>query len=290
MAQPHAPIVQSLRETWFWAEVFRDHSMFIFDGLAPDQGQLIHTAQFFKERLTSLAQEAQAAARSAGIAGPAGAKVLADGPDQALLSGLQGHELVRHEQAAQALNRSLSETLPGLYEFKQELLQRKLDCKVTLNLGPALIAHMINELEESARVLGHMRDGAPLPPSMEALHHHLIWLPDASGHAIALHNGMDGVERDYREMTQRFADIFNGMHIKALELYSMLRVAPRMVGALRRLNKDSVAEIAVFRDFLAELREHLEGCEIMGTLMPLLADHMLREELYYMEKIMSIDS
>jgi len=70
----------------------------------------------------------------------------------------------------------------------------------------------------------------------------------------------------------------------------MLRVAPRMVGALRRLNRDALAHIGLFRAFLTELREHLEDCEVLNiNLAPAMADHMLREELYYTEKLMTIE-
>lgn len=289
LAGEQAAIAEALRENWFWAGVFRDHATFIFERLAPGQEKEIRWARGFAESFERIHEESLQVARSASIPGPAGTYAVADPPPEAPLAALGGHELRIMDQKVQRLARASLEVLGSLRTFKQELLERHLECRVRLGLGPTLLAHMIVEAEEGHRALTGAREKADLPPALESLHHHLIWLPDAAGHAAALNNGLDGPEQELRERTERFHQLFSGMQIRALELYSMLRVAPRMVGALSRLNRDAVAQIGVFRAFLAELRQHLEGCEVLGTLTPLLADHMLREELYYTEKLMRLD-
>lgn len=289
MDKARAAVAGALRESWFWSEIFRDHAIFIHDNLGPQEEQQARWADGFKLSFERLHVEAEKVARQAGIAAPAGAYAVTGVPAEAPLAGLQGAELSRYEQEAVKLNRTLVESLSSIRAFKEQILTKKLDCQVTLALGPTLLAHMIVEAEEAHRALTRVRETTPLPPALEALHHHLVWLPDASGHADVLHGTMEGTEQKLREETYEFKHAFDGMHIKALELYSMLRIAPRMAGALRRLNRDSMAKMAVFRAFLAELREHLSDCEVMGgNLPPLLADHMLREELYYTEKIMQI--
>jgi hypothetical protein len=283
-------VVQALRENWFWASVFRDHATFIFDNTAPDQEDVFRWARGYREQFDRLLQQAMSEAQAAGITGPAGAYALAGAPPQAPLAGVDGKELSGLEGRAAQTSKAILDNLTGLKRFKEELIQRKLDCKVKLALGPVLLQHMVNEAEEAQRVLGRVGAMAQLPPAMQALHHHMVWLPDAAGHAAALHSGLDGVEENLLKTTEEFKQVFNGMEIKALELYSMLKVAPRMVGVLRRLNRDSMAQIGLFRAFLTELREHLEDCEVLTVnLAPAMADHMLREELYYTEKIMSIE-
>lgn len=289
ISNPEAPIGDTLREVWFWSGVFRDHATFIHDGLAPDQADYIRWAREFQRSFEQLHTEVHQLVEAAGIPGPAGSYAVQDRPAQAPLSRLQGQELIRYEQQSRRLAGAVLEALASLKSFKEDLLQNKLECRVKLGLGPSLLAHMIVEAEEAQRALGGAGWSVQqLAPPMQALHHHLIWLPDAAGHAAALHGDLDGVEKDLLGSTASFQEIFNGMHIKALELYSMLRIAPRMVGALRRLNRDSMAQIGVFRAFLAELREHLEGCEVLGALVPLFPDHMLREELYYTEKLLAL--
>jgi hypothetical protein len=289
MSNAGPPIGAALREVWFWSGVFRDHGQFIHDNLAPDQPNYIRWAQGFHQAFEQLHTEVKQLGQAASLPGPAGSYATGAPLAEAPLTGLQGQELIRYEQQAQQLSGALLERLGSLKAFKEELLQQKLDCKVKLALGPSLLSHMIIEAEEAQRALGAARSLEQLPPPLQALHHHLIWLPDAAGHAAALHGGLDGSERRLLNATAEFRQIFSGMQIQALELYGMLRVAPRMVGALRRLNRDAMTQIGTFRAFLVELREHLEGCEVLGTLVPLFADHMLREELYYTEKMMALD-
>lgn len=282
MSPNGSSVGQALREGWFWAGVFRDHATFIHDGLAPQEREAAELAAAFQRRFATLHDEAESLAQSLGIEGPAGSYA-ALGAARPILP--QGGGQTQPE--VRVLNQRLVDTLQALKEFKAELLQRKLTCEIALNMGPSLLQHMINEAEEGYRVLTGLREAANLPPPLESLHHHLLWLPDAAGHAAALHGGLDGTEEQLLRTTHRFKQIFTGMEIKAIELYAMLRVAPRMVGALRRLNRDAVGEIALFRAFLTELREHLEGCEVLAAgLTPLFADHMLREELYYTEKLL----
>ncbi len=286
MSHGAVPVTQLIREDWFWTGVLRDHATFIYDGLPPSEQRAAEAASSFRRLFGTLHEEVEALARSAGLSGPAGSYAEADAPATDPLSRWHGMELTRYNQAAEALNRRALEGLQALRRFKEELLYQKLDCSLTLHLGPGLLQHMINEAEEAYRVLTGLREQANLPPAMEALHHHLLWLPDASGHAWALHGGLAATEQELQQVTMEFKQVFDGLHITAMELFTMLRVAPRMVGVLRRLNRNSMDQIKAFRSFLLEMREHLEACEIGGTLSPLFADHMLREELYYTEKMM----
>lgn len=288
MTHPGISIAEMVREGWFWAGVLRDHAGFIHDSLAPQEQRVAEVATTFAQRFGLLQEEGQALARSMGIAEPAGSYAIAGESPFTPLDRYQGAELRQYQQAAQSLTRQITDHLQSLKQFKEELIQQKLECAITLHLTPTLLQHMVNEAEEAYQTLSGVRAATNLPPALEALHHHLLWLPDAAGHAGTLHGGLDPTEQQLRGSTERFKRIFDGMEIKAIELYTMLRVAPRMVGAVRRLNRDAMTEIATFRAFLAEMREHLEGCEIMGTLTPLFADHMLREELYYTEKIMQV--
>lgn len=289
MMRPGVPTAQALRELWFWTEIMRDHTLFIMNATPPSEAKVAEWANSFHQTFQGLLAESEQLAHSAGIAGPAGSYALKGPPEREPLAAFQGAELGHYAQGVQRLSQRTLEAMKGLRGFKEELLQRKLECTVALGLPPDFIAHMINELDEGYRAVSGAREAANLPPALEALHHHLLWLPDASGHAWALHSGLDGPEAGLQKVTMDFKQIFDGMQIKAMELYAMLRIAPRMVGALRRLNRDAMGEIAIFRAFLAELREHLEGCEVMGILLPILPDHMLREELYYTEKVQSID-
>lgn len=274
---------EKLREGWFWAAVFRDHATFIYDRLAPDQTEAIRWAKAFKERFTARTEEASALAGQAGIGGPAGSFV-----QHAGLAHYHGHELGHYEQESEVLVATMVNEIAEFMEFKRCLVDLKLDCAIKLALGPSLLQHMVNEADEAILALNGMREEQFADPASRALHSHLLWLPDAAGHAAALDSDMDGSEKLLKGRAREFQEVFSGMQIKATELATMLQVRPRMVGALKRLNVDAFVQIGLFRSFLEELREHTAECEVLGNLVPLFADHMLREELYYMEQLLMI--
>jgi hypothetical protein len=55
--------------------------------------------------------------------------------------------------------------------------------------------------------------------------------------------------------------------------------------SLNRLNDQAALAIKNFTEFLDNLRDQKMDNKVLGTLMPLMADHMYREECYYLWKL-----
>ncbi|GJM78371.1 hypothetical protein HMSSN139_08670 [Paenibacillus sp. HMSSN-139] len=70
--------------------------------------------------------------------------------------------------------------------------------EIKIQLGPTFINHMVNEVEEYIRVLKFLQKGE-IPPIYHELHHHLVWLLDAAGHAGAIDDNMDRIEKKMKE-------------------------------------------------------------------------------------------
>jgi hypothetical protein len=146
---------------------------------------------------------------------------------------------------------------------------------------------MLNELEEYLRILSCLLAGKkPLP--MHPMHHHLLWLPDAAGHAEGLRINTDSVEKKIIEKQHKFKETFNAFYIKAVELTGYLRTNLQQFPALSRFNRDVELEIILFQAFLKELVDMGLTKELLGTFAPLLADHMYREECYYLHKLAQV--
>lgn len=117
------------------------------------------------------------------------------------------------------------------------------------------------------------------------LHHHLLWPPDAADHAEGLQINTDGVEKKVKKKQLYFIKTFESFYIKAVELTGYLRTQLQNFPALARFNKEVELEIILFQVFLKELKEMGFTRELLGTLMPLMPDHMYREECYYLHKL-----
>jgi hypothetical protein len=231
----------------FWLQILGDHSRFIYEGLAPVQKDEIAKAEEFIRKFDTLLEQAKSA------------------------------ELSTLTVEAEA------ETIK-LREFKFELLRKHLIGKIKIHLSPTFLNHMVNELEEYLRLLQYLKAGQ-VPPIFHELHHHLLWLLDAAGHSEAITSNLDGVEKKLREKSKEFMKSFEGFYLKAVELAGYLRTGLTEFPALEKMNADSQLEIKLFQTFLTELEELKLNKQALGTFGPLMADHMFREECYYLMKL-----
>ena len=181
------------------------------------------------------------------------------------------------------LTTKVEATVIKLREFKFELLRKHLIGKIKIHLSPTFFNHMINELEEYLRILKHLKAG--IPPVYHELHHHLVWLLDAAGHSDAISSNLDGVETKLREKSNSFKKTFEDFYLKAVELAGYLRTSLTTFPALTKMNEDTQLEMKLFQNFLHELEELELSNQALGTFGPLMADHMFREECYYLMKL-----
>ncbi|WP_100329974.1 DUF2935 domain-containing protein [Bacillus xiapuensis] len=234
-------------EHCFWLQILGDHSRFIYEALAPVQKEEIEKASMFIRIFDTLLDHAKS-------------------NDPMPLTAKAEVEVIK------------------LREFKLELLRKHLIGKIKIHLPPTFINHMVNELEEYLRILKHVKAGQT-PPVLHELHHHLVWLLDAAGHADAISSNLDNVERRLREKSDSFTKHFEEFYLKAVEMAGYLRTNLTAFPALIKFNSDTQLEIKLFQNFLHELEELELSNQALGTFAPLMADHMLREECYYLMKL-----
>lgn len=234
-------------ENGFWLQILGDHARFIHDALAPSEKENIRTAEYFITVFDELLAQA-------GGADPVQLSMLAEAEAEKLRS------------------------------FKLKLIEEHLIGKIKIQLGPTFINHMVNELEEYLLVLNYLKKGEA-PPVFHELHHHLIWLLDAAGHAGAISDNMDRIEKMIKEKSGDYTKHFEGFYLKAVELTGFLRTNIQSFPALDRFNKNVKLEMRLFMNFLDEIEELELSNQALGTFAPLMADHMFREECYYLTKL-----
>ena len=235
----------------FWLQVLGDHSRFILDSLSPEENRAIGEAKRFKKVFDELLFEAR----------------------QLESTGSFYDLTLRSEGSVRELKK-----------FKLSLLEKQLAKKVKIQLSPTFINHTINELEEYERILSYFKKNESLP-ILHELHHHLLWLQDAYGHAEAIYVNLDATEKKLKEKSHLFTVHFEQFYLKAVEFTGYLRTKKYDFPALDRMNDESKLEIQAFQMFLKELLELNISAQVLGTFPALMADHMFREECYYLTKL-----
>jgi hypothetical protein len=245
------------RQTWeksarfehqFWLQVLGDHARFFLDTLASKETKEIDAAKRYKEGFDGLLQQARGNA-----------------------------DLTKLTAAAEEMATSIR-------DFKLHMIRRHLTGKISIHLSPTFLNHMVNEVEEYLGILKYLKT-EQMPPLYHELHYHMVWLPDAAGHAGAISDTMDAVEKDIKARSKEYSVHFEQFYIKAVELAGYLRTNLKEFPALKRMNQEVKMEIMLFRKFLKEIEELELSHEVLGTFSALMADHMAREECYYLTKV-----
>lgn len=241
----------ALFEHRFWLQILGDHARFILNTLSPKETQTIQSAQQFIQSFDRLLEFSR----------------------RALTEG----ELATLNQQALHLTNQLR-------LFKLDILKRMLTGKITIGMTPTFINHMVNELEEYLRVLNALVAGNPVP-QFDAVHHDLLWLSDAVGHAASIASNLDMVEKRLIEKSHKFEVHFQQFYLKSIEMAGYMRTQLRDFPAFRRFHSDIDIEMRLFMAFLQELEELELSAEALDRIMPLMPDHMMREECYYLMKL-----
>lgn len=241
----------ALFEHRFWLQILGDHARFILDMLSPKETADVEKAQMFISNFDRLLEQARTASPSTELS---------------------------------ALNEEAYRQTAALRTFKLDLLARILTGRVAIMMTPTFINHMVNELEEYVRILQALLSGNPVP-RFEPLHYDLLWLPDAAGHASEIQADLDMVEKRLIKRSREFAKHFEGFYLKAIEMCGYMRTGLSDFPAFGRFHTEIDMEMQLFVRFLSELEEMELSAEALDRIMPLMPDHMMREEWYYLSKL-----
>ncbi|MDR3561055.1 MAG: DUF2935 domain-containing protein [Negativicutes bacterium] len=244
----------ALFEHRFWLQILGDHARFVFHSLSPVEHQPIKEASRFIQHLDQLLCEARESGSS---------------------------------ERLREITGTAFETTKELRCFKLELLRRHLVGEISTSLPPTFFNHMLNELEEYLRVLECLL-AKEIPVLAHPIHHHLLWVSDAVLHSETLAARVDPAESKLKETSECFVHDFKELYLKAVELKGYLRTAEERFPALTRYHFQVEKEILNFDDFLCKLLNLLNRKMALGTLTPLIPDHMLREECYFLTKLAQV--
>lgn len=239
-----------LFEHRFWLQIMGDHSRFIFFSLAPNEVEYLQRAQDFIIGFDQLLEQSRRTVTTSEL---------------------------------ETLNKQAYQLTYQLREFKVLLLALTLSSELKIHLPSTFFNDMLNELEEYMFIMTSLMNEETI--LLHPIHYHLLWLTDAIGHAASIAANLDPVEKDMIDKSTCFEMQFSDLNLKAIMFHGYLRTQLNEFPALDRLNEQAGIAITQFMEFLEYLRDQRIDGKILGTLFPLMADHMAREECYYLWKL-----
>lgn len=167
-----------------------------------------------------------------------------------------------------ALNRAVQKQLNGLIALKEEVLSKVLNCQMFTMNYPLLIEHIIREAKLYRKYLHALEsDGEINIQSMKDIE--CFWNQIMMEHALFIRGLLDPSEVDLISSANTFAEDY------AVLLKSCHNAQNNSASA------NSLTETQKFKDFKIAGVKGIEACKIRSIILPLLADHVLREANHF---------
>lgn len=186
-----------------------------------------------------------------------------------------GREACKDERMARRirqLNHHVLHLLGGLIEFKKQILQEVTCCRLFTANYPLLIEHIIREAELYQKMIASLEDGTC--KSVERMAEtERFWNQIMMEHALFIRGLVDPTEGELIET----ADSFAGDYQRLLE-----EARQKDCRAMNGPTRKTLETTKKYRDFKAAGTKGITGCEIRSIILPLLADHVLREANHYL--------
>ena len=170
------------------------------------------------------------------------------------------------------LNRRILSLLNGLIPFKEMALQKVLSCSLYSANYPLLLEHIIREAKLYRQFVSELVQKGRLPEqNMREVE--LFWNQIMMEHAQFIRGLLDPTECTLMETADGFADDYCRL-LEAARHQDSCACGGRMDNSLELTEK--------YQAFKSAGVKGITGCDIRSLIIPLLADHVLREANHYL--------
>lgn len=282
---------ESLELHLFFARIMKEHALFLKAGFAPVNKRFSEKSEFFKNEFEKLL--CHAVNMSDGVIGK---KVLCSGEivteftpaaerqtenftgisinkditrkEMKLCSSCLGERITR-EKVSQIknLNCRALRLLDGFICLKECILENVTSCKMFTANYPLLLEHIIREAKLYRKYLRLLeRNGCLREDTMHETE--CFWNRIMMEHSLFIRGLLDPSENELIFKANEFAGSFSDLLKKCCD-------------ATDKTYDESLEEAKKLRDFKTAGVKGIEECKIRSVILPLLADHVLREANHY---------
>lgn len=170
------------------------------------------------------------------------------------------------------LNQHVLRLLSGLIMFKKQILREVTSCRLFTANYPLMIEHIIREAQLYQQTTAALEEGSCMP--METLGEtEQFWNQIMMEHALFIRGMLDPTECELVETADTFA----------VDYCRLLEEAEKQnCRSMDGLTEKTLETTKRYRDFKAAGAEGITECGIRSVILPLLADHVLREANHYL--------
>lgn len=288
-------ISSSLETHLFFGRIMKEHSLFLLAGFPAKNEEFIKRADWFREQFENFLREVVKISEDW-----IGEDVLSSGEittqftlgaerRTAFLTGIEiDTEITRAEQALKAgcgkketrgmmnrvrkLNRIALQLTTGLIEFKERIIRDMADCQLFTFNYPLLVEHIRREAILYRSTIAQL-ERRGIISNQDMLQMETFWNRIMMEHALFIRGLLDPTEEELIDTADGFAKEYERLLEEAREKDGMV------TDGLRARTLETTMQ---YRDFKAAGTRGIIDCQIAGLILPLLADHVLREANHYL--------
>ncbi len=169
------------------------------------------------------------------------------------------------------LNDAAINLLDGLIDFKERILNDVLNCCIFTVNYPLLIEHIIREAKLYRQYVCMLQNDMDIN-SMDIKQVELFWNQIMMEHAEFIRGLLDPTQGELISVANEFANEYK-------ELLEEARTATE--ASMGTVTSETIAETAKYIKFKTSGVQGIVECKIRSIILPLLADHVLREANHY---------
>lgn len=293
--------VLSIETHLFFARIMREHALFLEAGFPCKETAWIQKADWLRRQFEALLRDVTGLAN-----GRVGSCILNSGEvvteftilaerkteglsgipidsrisrmQHRLLPGCPRRENRELNRIAKGINRRALELLKELIRFKEAMLQRIGEGELFNTNYPLLIEHILREAKlYRATIEGLERNDMVCYEDLRETER--FWNRIMMEHALFIRGLLDPTEEELIDTADGFAEDYK----------RLLEMAKRQdMRAMDELTRKSLEETIKYREFKATGAEGILDNKIASIILPLLADHVLREANHYI-RLLSCD-
>lgn len=185
----------------------------------------------------------------------------------------------RTTRSVRELNNRAMKSLNGLIDLKRRVLDGMLCCKLFTVNYPLLIEHIIREAKLYRSYISNLEMNEDINDE-DIRNTELFWDQIMMEHALFIRGLLDPSEEKLIDTSNDLANEFKDLIKKAKNMTDM---------TMNDITRDTLLQTVKIRDFKKAGTDGIINCKIKSIILPLLADHVLREANHYIRILNNYD-
>jgi len=173
------------------------------------------------------------------------------------------------------LNKAIIAAVKEVLSFKEFLRDKVLACEVFTSAYPHLVEHVIDETKFYLSMLNRLQKMEKVNIPKETIQQEDFWNHIMGDHAEFIRGMLDTTEKKLIRLANAFAEKYEELNNEA----KSMKLDNENIA---RFTDQSLRTTREFRDFKKQGVEGILSCKVKSIILPLLADHVLREANHYL--------